>query len=168
MLLKYLLFILVDWSARIFCYFLAPIAAYTSNKDGRTLSIFKWMETPDNLGWNGPLSEPEVAKSMNNPKWALTRWFWRNKAYTLRIKYLGIPRKTKIIKTVGEREAPKNVGFSWFKAINEDGYWYAEVRFSLGEKIGYIYLKMGWKLYNIGLTNGMFAGLTPRIDDWDD
>ena len=67
-------------------YPLVPLAVWLADQEGRLPPLFRWLETHDNLGWKGPLSEPDVKTTYERygPKIGLIRWLWRNKAYTLR------------------------------------------------------------------------------------
>lgn len=167
-LLRFFLFVLADWMARLAALVLAPIAALSAHADGRLRFGLRWMETFDALGWNGPLSEPVTKALMvkGYRTWALCRWLWRNKAYTFRQKVLGLPWNQRVIpiKFTGS-SIPKKWGYSsMYYLVVSGGRTYFEFEPRIGYGLGYVYLRCGWKLRQ----TGMFAGITPRTDDWDD
>lgn len=174
MLIRFLLSLPV-WAVGTFIlpWPLVPIAVAMADKDGRLPVFFRWLETHDNRGWQGPMSEPATAKHMDNPKKALRLWLWRNKAYTLRYR-LGIPwgADWEVTKFKGRVE-PRKVGPSFFYAeVTANGKRYFEFQPSLGLYWLRLYLRIGWKLkpYLGGKDTGsagVFTGITPRTDDWD-
>ena len=51
-------YLLISQIAVLLAYPLVPVAVYWADQNGRLPRVFRWLETFDNLGWSGPLSEP--------------------------------------------------------------------------------------------------------------
>lgn len=179
MFLSWLTKTVLLWIAQLSVFFLAPVAALLANKDtGRLPSYLKWMETFDVLGWDGPLSEPAVAKIFNKyeKRVAMTVWLWRNKAYTLREKWR-VPRNEEFVVQHRGTILPAKKGYSYlYVTVETEGKTYFEFQPRVGFGSFMLYLRVGWKLqpyvydenaYKYPST-GIFQGLTPRSDDWDD
>ncbi len=160
---------LLCWLAMLVVYLLAPLAAYTASKDGRLHWLFWWMETHDNLGWSGPLSEGYPAD-----KWGLCRWLWRNKAYALRDKFRANPSEDDLLFSYEEVILPVPAG-GFFKEHYIVGQWW-ERSYGYAFKRFKIYIRIGWKLKPyidghrpVGPTaTGMLIPFSIRTDDFDD
>ena len=161
-------------------YPLVPIAVMFADREGRLPRIFAWLETPDALGWSGGLYEPAVRAT--NEKWGreagLIHWLWRNKAYGLREWMRADVGTQGTLKWErGSRGVSPAFGFFyWYGRIEgSKGSWF---ELSPGFAFGsfYIFLRIGWKLrpYFDGVdvtkntSAGLYTGITPRTDDWDD
>lgn len=153
-------------------WILVPIAVARADENGRLPRWAWWLETHDNLGWDGPASEPATAKHMDNPKKALRLWLWRNKAYALR-SWMGIPADASWeVTSFKGRAEPAKIGPSFFHmTVTANGRRYFELQPSLGLYWLRIYLRIGWKLqpylHGGGGSAGVYTGITPRTDDWD-
>lgn len=152
--------------ASLMAYPVVPVAAAFS-KDGRLPSWAWWLETHDNLGWDGPLSEGYPIN-----RWGLIRWLWRNKAYALRNLYRADPDDGDARSEHGCR-APARVGPSWW--LGKIGPWW-ELELSLGLHWFRVYVRMGWKLrpYFDGhipsgpSATGIMIPFSVRTDDWSE
>ena len=167
----------VLWAAQALTFPLAPIAAKAADPHGRLPKWARWMETYDNLGWKGPLSEPATRKLMYNRSKALTRWLWRNKCYTLRRKW-GVDGyfTAANIETNGIKQRPKWGPSLYVVKLRTTTGSYFEYQPSVGLGVICLYFRIGWKLS--GLKQAMlnnrpinnkliFTGITPRVDDYD-
>lgn len=169
--MKFIFFLFVSTIAELLCYPLAPIAALLADKDGRLPWLLRWMETPDNLGWDGPAEEPAVSK-FSNKRFALMIWLWRNKAYRLRFMMKAKVTQDMPRKQTGPLDPPPSSGFTFWKG-SVGPYWEARPMYAF--KTFKIYMRIGWKMSpyfgknwpSDGGSAGMFAGASIRTDDWD-
>lgn len=167
------LYLPISFLGSLLAYPLVPVAVHWADVDGRLPRIFRWLETHDNLGWAGPLSEPVTRQiyEIEGPLPALRRWLWRNKAYTLRHWM-----RAKITEDMPRKESgvsvPARIGFSyWYGSIGP--YWEFQPRIGFGSF--HIYLRTGWKMKPYfdspgpyALSAGIYTGIGIRSDDWDD
>jgi hypothetical protein len=181
--MKFLIITVYVFLAEILAFLLSPVAALTADKEGRLLGIFRWMETFDNLGWEGPQSEPAVKKYFDkSKKLGLMIWLIRNKAYTLRAKFRALPDyATMQVKAIGNPVPPKFGPWYWKGVVKDrDNTWF-NMKLGFGFfGIWYSYLNIGWKLgrYLERKTPtaeelkvspvGIFIGVSLRSDDWDE
>ena len=168
-IILWIIYTLIYGVAWIACYILAPFAAFTADEDGRLITGLGWMETFDNLGWSGPLSEPVVRAT--SEKWGrrigLTRWLMRNKAYTLRYN-MGRFHDGEYTYNVKQFGGDRGLSAKW-ETVEQDGKIMFEFEPQIAVSKGRFYFRIGWKVGpKIIGTFGMFTGLTPRLDDWDD
>lgn len=171
--MRFVLFWPISFVATLLAYPLVPVAVLLCDKDGRLPWLFRWLETHDNLGWKGPLTEGATTTVTERfgRKVGLIWWLWRNKCYTLR--YWMRARVTEDMERVqcGTLDEPTH-GFSyWFGRVGP--YWEFQPRFAFGR--GQLYMRIGWKMVpyfktpnKLNLAAGIFQGVTPRSDDWDD
>ena len=158
---------LLCWLAMLVAYPLVPVAVAFATADGRLPWWAWWLETHDNPGWQGPLSERYPAT-----RWGLVRWLWRNKAYALRDLYraevdVDTPRSQR------GSIVPAEIGPSWWLG-RICRYW--ELELSLGLYAFRIYLRAGWKLkpYFLGhrptgpTATGMLIPISIRTDDFSE
>ncbi|KIC42253.1 hypothetical protein RA27_02390 [Ruegeria sp. ANG-R] len=189
MIIRFVCFLPLHIIGKLLAWPLVPVAVIFADREGRLPYIVRWLETHDNVGWSGPLSEPATAAVVE--RWGqragLCRWLWRNRAYRLRYM-MGIPLHHKdvdwsVLRTTGSYEAPRR-GWSFsYVEVEANGLRFFE--FQPGYSFGVIrvwrwtskefrlYLRIGWKVKAMsrGRTRGsigMFTGITPRSDDWDD
>lgn len=166
--------------ASVAAYFLAPKAVAAADPlTGRLPPQYRWMETHDALGWGAGLYEPEI-KAIYDTKGreaALVAWLQRNKAYALRWSLRATPNyETMILSESGPRVPPKWGFFRWRGTVKDGANEWFESMPGIGLGWFHLYLRMGWKLKPLFLGErpvgpsavGMFIGITPRIDDWDD
>lgn len=144
-----------------------PAAYLLADKNGYLPKWLHWMETWDNLGWIGPLSEGRTRAVFyaKGPKPALAQWLRRNKAYGLRMGILGMPsgNRPTVYRYGMNVHDWKETGLFWRFLINRRGYFQLQFGASLLGRG--LYMNIGWKLANSGLTHGMLAGITPRQKD---
>lgn len=172
MILQFILFVPVALIGTAISYPLVPLAVAFANSEGRLPRWAQWLETPDALGW---VSEDKYG---NNKKYALTRWLWRNAAYRLKfwmgMNVAGYDYSQVTFSSSGDYE-PKRWGPSlWQARAVYKGRTYFDIRPAFGFGKFYIYILIGWKLkpYISGYfptgpnAAGMFAGITPRTDNW--
>jgi len=158
---------LITFLGVLLTYPLAPLAALLSNSKGRAPLFLRWLETHDNLGWSGPLSEGLPATRRG-----LCQWWWRNKAYTLRSKFSANPTRVDVqYMYIEEIEAVPNGGF--FKGHYKVGRWW-EREYGWAFKYFKISFKMGWKIkpYMNGMplkptATGIIMPFSIRSDDYD-
>lgn len=167
------LYLPISVLGQLLAYPLAPIAAALADGEGRLPRILRWMETHDNLGWSGPLSEPASAATTAKygRRIGLLRWLWRNKAYTLR--YWMRARVTPDMAKASKGDAvPARWGYSsWSGRVGP--YWEWQPRFGFGSF--HLKLRCGWKMKPYFDSDGpylpsagIFTGISIRSDDWDD
>jgi hypothetical protein len=173
-ILQALLFLPIKILFTTSAYPLVPIAILFVNKDGRLPWIFKWLETHDNPGWSGPLSEKDTREKTEKygQKIGLMFWLWRNRAN----------RATSILSAdIYEIDRRYESG-TWNQNIKGFSCWYGCINgyFELQPSYGFtstrIYVRIGWKMkpyFNPNMTewpklgsgsNGMYTGITPRSD----
>ena len=168
------------WAASISAYWLVPKAVKMADPEtGRLPPEYRWLETHDALGWGAGTYEPAIKKIYDEKgkEAALVAWLLRNKAYTLRWNLRATPDyETMQLTESGPRVPPKWGFFKWKGVIRDlDKEWF-EIMPGIGLGFVHIYLRIGWKLkpYFLGerptgpSSVGMFTGVTPRSDDWDD
>lgn len=176
MILRFILFLPV-WliGSFILPWPLVPIAVAMADEDGRLPVFFRWLETHDRVGWEGPLTEEATAKHMDNPKKALRRWLWRNRAYTLRYRMgmrLDENPDWKVTKVRGT-ETPRKIGPSYLYAEAEaGGKRYFEFQPGFGFYWLRIYFRIGWKVATMldghaSGSSGIYTGISPRPGDFD-
>lgn len=167
-------------AASIACIWAVPQAVKRADpQTGRLQPNDRWMETHDALGWGAGTYEPEIKKiyDTKGKEAALEAWLLRNKAYTLRWSLRATPNyETMTLEESGPRVPPK-WGFWRWKGVVKDGpyEWFDSMT---GLSLGWlhVYIRAGWKLKPLFLGErptgatavGMFTGITPRADDWDD
>ena len=154
------------WLAMLAACPLVPIAVASTTHDGRLPRWAWWLETHDNLGWAGPLSEGYPAS-----KWGLCRWLWRNKAYTLRDQFRARPTD-KDLEFLFVEEVNGSKLFS--KHIKIGKWW--QLRYGVKFSHFKLWIDIGWKLqpYVDGhrpttpTATGILIPLSLRSDDYDD
>ncbi len=164
------LYLPISVIGQILAYPLVPVAVALADAHGRLPWAFRWLETHDALGWDGPLTEAatRAVTEAKGQRAGLRRWLWRNKAYTLR--YWMRARITDDMPREQSGESiPKRWGYSaWSGKIGP--YWEWQPRFGFGRF--HLYMRCGWKLkpYFEGGSGaeGIFTGVSIRSDDWDD
>lgn len=169
---------LAEVAAYLFASFAVKKADPTT---GRLPESLRWMETPDALGWGAGTYEPEIKKIYDEQgkEKALVAWLRRNKAYGLRYELRALPNyETMVLDESGPRVPPRWGFFQWKGVIRDGDQTWFESMPGLGLGWFHIYLRMGWKLKPLFLGErpdlttptavGLFMGITPRIDDWDD
>lgn len=137
MLLRFLTLTPLLLAAELLAYPLVPIAVRFCDNGGRLPRGLRWLETHDYLGWSGPLSEGYPAT-----RWGLTRWLWRNKAYTLSNRFRVDPPLDAPVRTYGRPDQP--LGFSYYLAVI-DGYAF-QLQATLGLPRFRLYVNVGWKI----------------------
>jgi hypothetical protein len=159
---------LITFLGVLLAYPLAPLAALLSNSKGRAPLFLRWLETHDNLGWSGPLSEGLPATRRG-----LCQWWWRNKAYTLRNVFRANPTLSEIqFNYVEGIELVPSTGY--FYSIIKIGRWW-EKEWGYAFKWFKISFKAGWKLrpYLNGhrpygpTATGIIMPFSIRSDDYD-
>lgn len=174
-MIRFLAFLPVSIVGTLAAYPLAPIAVALADSDGRLPLPLQWLETHDAPGWIGPMTEVATIKTTERfgRRIGMVHWLWRNKAY--RLRHWMRARITRDM-PIAERgtSIPARWGFSYWRG-DVGPYWELQPRLGLGRV--HIYLRIGWKLKPIfdagrwpdGLSPvGMYTGITPRMDDWDD
>lgn len=167
--------------ASVAAYWEVPKAVDRADpKTGRLQPEDRYLETPDALGWGAGTYEPEIKAiyDKEGKKAALIAWLRRNKAYGLRADMRANPNyATMKLFEEGPRVPPK-WGFWRWQGVVVDGKnkWFDRMTgISLG--FAHFYLRSGWKLKPLFLGErpepgkssvGLFIGVTPRSDDWDD
>lgn len=167
------LYLPISVLGQLLAYPLVPVAVYWVDVDGRLPRIFRWLETHDNLGWAGPLSEPATQKTyeIKGPMAGLRHWLWRNKAYTLR-SWMRAKIEDGMVKSESGVSVPKRWGFSYWKG-QIGPYWEYQPRIGFGSF--HLYMRLGWKMKPYfdsegpyAASAGIFTGISIRSDDWDD
>lgn len=151
------------WLAMLVAYPLAPVAVTFATPDGRLPWWAWWLETHDNLGWAGPLSEGYPAS-----KWGLCRWLWRNKAYAFRNQFRADPSETELMYKYSEV-----YDGAYFRALYKVGPWFLR-EYGLKFKRFKIWIAIGWKLkpYYEGpnptgpTASGILIPISMRTDDY--
>lgn len=168
--MRFWLYLPVAMLGTLLAYPLVPVATALAYADGRLMWVFRWLETHDNLGWDGPKSEPDTRKifEIYGERAGLRAWLWRNKAYTLR-HWLRARITDDMPRSQSGESVPKRWGYSaWSGKIGP--YWEWQPRIGLGSF--HVYLRCGWKLkpfFEGGSgAAGIFTGVSIRSDDWDD
>lgn len=147
----------------LLAYPLAPIAALLADSSGRLPKGLQWLETHDNLGWAGPLSEGYPAS-----KWGLCRWLWRNKAYAFRNQFRANPSETELMYKYSEV-----YDGVYFREVYKIGPWFLR-EYGLKFKRFKIWIAIGWKLkpYYEGpnptgpTASGILIPISMRTDDY--
>lgn len=166
------------WVAEIASVFLNPIAVMLADSaTGRLPKIFRWMETPDALGWGAGYYEPAIAKIYDNygKRIALIVWLWRNRIYALADYWnADFTRKETTLKDWGTREVFKHPNHWWFGTMQDGKSWRFEFSFAISVfgkfNIG---MRTGWKLIQFFVNpdwydnpeardTGVFTGVTLR------
>lgn len=167
-------------AASIATYWLVPKAVAKADPlTGRLQPSDQWMETPDALGWGAGTYEPEIKAiyDKEGKEAALIAWLRRNKAYGLRYKLRATPNyKTMVLTESGPRVPPRWGFFHWKGTIKDGPNEWFESMPGIGLGFVHVYLRCGWKLKPLFLGErpegvsaiGLFMGVTPRMDDWDD
>ena len=166
--------------ASVAAYFLAPLAVRRADPEtGRLSESFAWMETPDALGWGAGTYEPTIKAIYDSEgkEKALIAWLRRNKAYGLRHALRATPNyETMELIESGPRVPPRWGLFHWKGVIKDQGQEWFESMPGCGFGKFHLYFRIGWKLKPLFLGErptgptaiGLFTGITPRSDDWDD
>lgn len=136
MLLRFLLLTPLLLVAELLAYPLVPIAVRLADPTGRLPRGFRWLETHDYLGWSGPLSENYPAT-----RWGLTRWLWRNKAYSLSNRFRVDPPLDAPVHEYGRADQP--LGFSYYLVLVGDAF---QLQVTLGLPWFRVFVNAGWKL----------------------
>lgn len=143
-------------------YVLVPVAVLRADKEtGRLPEKYWYLETHDNLGWEGLEEEPTIRKFTEKfgKRLGLMRWLLRNKLYALRYSW-GIPYQAEVdVVSITEDET----------IVEYDGKYYFERKPSW--KWGPIryYARIGWKVWEWDgwgpeqSSQGMFAAVSPRF-----
>lgn len=182
MILQFIFLTPIMVIADILAYPLVPIAVlFADPETGRLPRGFRWLETFDDLGWEGGMYEPQVRAV--HERWGrragLIYWLWRNKAYTLHNYFRAQPNYGDMTLTQSGATTPPKWGpFYWLGRVRSStGSWF-DLQAGIGLGIFYIYARMGWKIRPLfsgdrpgpddkSATN-MFTGISLRSDDWDD
>lgn len=168
----FLVFLPIATVAELSAFILVPIVAPLCDKDGRLPLIFRWLETHDALGWEGPLTEPATRKTTEKfgRRIGLVHWLLRNKVYTLRYWLRARVNDGDLMVQKGT-DVPARWGFSyWYGKVGK--YWEFQPRVGFGAF--HLKLRIGWKMkpYFSGAplnkAAGIFSGVSIRSDDWDD
>lgn len=167
------LYLPVSIIGQLLSYILVPVAVYWADQHGRLPRVFRWLETHDALGWEGPLTEPATRKTteIKGQMAGLRHWLWRNKAYTLRYWM-----RAKITPDMAKKQSgvsiPKRWGYSYWKG-SIGPYWEFQPRIGFGAF--HLKMRIGWKMkpyFDLSppypLSSGIFTGFSIRSDDWDD
>lgn len=169
------LYLPISVIGQLLAYPLVPVAVSMADSEGRLPKVFRWLETHDAPGWEGPLTEEATRKTTEEKgqKAGLRRWLWRNKAYTLRYWM-----RAKVTEDMPKIESgvsvPAKWGYSYWKGQIGD-YWEFQPRFGFGAF--HLYMRLGWKMKPYfdspswpkdGTSAGIFTGFSVRSDDWDD
>lgn len=117
-------------------YPLVPIAVYFCDHDGRLPRWARWLETHDALGYAGPPTEGYPAT-----RWGLTRWLWRNKAYSFRNFFRVDPPADARVVEYGTPGQPR--GFSYHLVTIGDAF---QLQVTLGLRWFRLYINAGWKI----------------------
>lgn len=167
--------------ASVSAYWLVPKAVKRADPlTGRLQPQDRWLETPDALGWGAGTYEPEIRKvyETEGKEAALIAWLRRNKAYGMRADMRATPNyDTMELFETGPRVPPKWGPWAW-TGIVKDGErrWFDQMT-GISFGFAHVYLRSGWKLKPLFLGErpdpakspiGIFMGITPRSDDWDD
>ena len=166
----------------IVSWFAVPVAVLQADEDGRLPRWAWWLETFDNLGWEGLFEEETLTKRYNfwqerlDDWWArritLMTWLWRNKAYALRSSmgvHLPDLKTFRVVWQLGTFSKPRIFNLSII-IVEINDKWYFEAQPRLGWGGVYLYLRIGWKLTtfrngkmpNLNNNGGMYTGITPR------
>lgn len=159
---------LLCWLAMLAAYPLAPVAVAFATSDGTLPRWAWWLETHDNPGWQGPLSEGYPAT-----RWGLVRWLWRNKAYTLRNVFRAEPSPDDLLYAYGDATPIPRVGL-YLRRYTVGKWW--EVDAGLSLYAFRLYVRAGWKLQPylnghrpVGPTaTGMLIPFAVRTDDFNE
>lgn len=169
--------------ASISTYWLVPKAVKRADPaTGRLQPEDRWMETPDALGWGAGCYEPEIKKVFDaeGKEAALIAWLRRNKAYGMRAspELRANPNyATMQLSETGPRVPPKWGPWAWTGIVKDgDRQWFDQMT-GISFGFAHVYLRSGWKLKPLFLGErpdpekspiGLFMGITPRSDNWDD
>lgn len=171
-----LVYLPLAYAMRIAAILLAPVAVLTLDDDGRPWSVFWWMETHDNLGWSGPLSEKDTRTVFEEkgPRAGMRAWWWRNIAYAGQYYAFSIPFLTEDVKVqrVTSRGWPRPARGPWLQVVTATigGRKYFEVNTGFAFPTFLLYARIGWKLLPLAEgqpaygSTGMYTGITPRTD----
>ena len=177
-IVAFLLFTLIEWIANVLTIPLVPIAVLMADKEGRLPKGFRWLETPDALGWGAGTYEPVIMNVFEKygKRIALIRWLWRNRAYGLAAKWQAKPNyDTMVLRSYGTQAVFKNAPAWWLGTITDGDKWWFE--FSFAVRFGNLFVlgfRTGWKLlpffqghrpedFTTSAT-GLFTGISPRSD----
>lgn len=167
-------------AASVSAYWLVPKAVKRADPlTGRLQPDDRWLETPDALGWGAGTYEPEIKKiyESEGKEAALVAWLRRNKAYGMRADMRATPNYSTMQLFESGTRVPPRWGFWQWTGVVKDGdrQWFDRMT---GVSFGWshVYLRSGWKLKPLFLGErptgpsaiGLFMGITPRSDDWDD
>lgn len=168
--MRFWIYLPIAMLGTLLAYPLVPVAVHWVDVNGRLPRVFRWLETHDNLGWDGPKSEPATRKvfEIYGERAGLRAWLWRNKAYTLR-HWLRARITDDMPRSQSDESIPKRWGYSaWSGRIGP--YWEWQPRLGFGAF--HIKLRCGWKLKPLfeggSSAAGIFTGVSIRSDDWDD
>jgi hypothetical protein len=178
-MLRFLGLTVLVHSMQILAYPLVPVGVLLADSAGRLPRWLRWFETHDDLGWGAGTYEHPVRAVYDRwgPRAALIYWLWRNKAYTLRNNLRATPNYDTMVMTERGVPVPPKWGFFyWYGSISSGSKTWFECMPGISLGKFHLYLRIGWKLrpYFNGerpqgvAATGMFTGITPRSDDWDD
>ncbi|MFO1301796.1 MAG: hypothetical protein U1F17_15775 [Burkholderiaceae bacterium] len=121
---------------------LVPLAVALADPAGRLPPCFRWLETHDQPGWQGPLSEGYPAT-----RWGLIRWLWRNRAYRLSNTWRCSPDfETMVLRERGTRDPRTNPPAWWLGTIADGRRWWFELTAAARLAGVDVELRAGWKL----------------------
>jgi len=174
MFVKALLFTPLAYIIRLASLVLAPVAVLTLNSEGRPWWVFRWIETHDDIGWNGPLTERPTREKTEKygRRVGMMFWWWRNQAYSAQYHLFSIPIDAEYtdVKLWGQLRRPER-GLWWaYVTVKANGKPYFEFRVGWVFSAVTIYVRVGWKVVPIAQgkkakgSTGMFTGFTPRTD----
>lgn len=177
-MIRFIFFTIVATLGTLLAYPAVPFAVAYADDDGRLPLAWRWLETPDALGWGAGTYEPGIKRIYDEygKEKALVVWLWRNPAYRLRF-WMGMNVEnydySKVTFSSSGLMEPRHFGFSlWKGKASYNGKTYFDIRPSISFGSFYIYLLIGWKLkpYFTGYfpkepnAAGMFSGITPRSE----
>jgi len=179
--LKFFSFLIVNFVGNILAFPLVPLCVMLADSQGRLPKGFRWLETPDALGWGAGRYEPTINSIYEKfgKRIALIAWLLRNRAYGLAAKCQATPNyDTMIMKSYGTPGVFRNAPAWWLGTITDGNRWWFE--FSFAVRVGNLFVigvRTGWKLLPFfdgsrpedfsTTATGLFMGITPRTDSID-
>lgn len=175
------LFTIVEWVFNILALPIVPLAVLLADDQGRLPTLFRWFETPDDLGWGAGTYEPAIKSVYDRygKRVALVVWLWRNRAYGLSAKWRATPNyDTMVMKSYGTQGVFRNAPAWWVGTITDGDRWWFE--FSAALRFGDLFVfgfRTGWKLLPFfdghrpedfsRTATGLFTGISIRSDSVD-